>query len=129
MVDRRDLVAIVFPVNRATSKTGLRPTLRALGLALGLGLASSCASVQFDRTEKEAGVFHSSAWSMTILGLDLPGNALMIARANASDSALPNMEVTEETRRPYLGRFNWILNIFSIRYASVDGTWGFPTHD
>jgi len=90
---------------------------------------ASCASVQFDRTEEEAGVFHSSAWSMTFLGLELPGSALMIARANASDSALPNMEVSEETLRPYLGRFNWLLNIISIRYASVKGTWGFPTHE
>ncbi len=106
-----------------------RPSLVGLALAAMLLLGPGCASVEFDRTETEAGTFRSKAWSMTILGLDLPGNALMMARANASDSALPNMEVDSETRRPYLGRFNWLLNIFSIRFASIEGTWGFPTHN
>jgi hypothetical protein len=92
-------------------------------------LVTGCASVDFKRTETDAGTFRSSAWSVTLLGIDLPSKALMVARANASDSGMVNMEVTAETQRPYLGRFNWVLSIFSIRYARIEGTWGFPSQE
>lgn len=108
---------------------GRHAARRCTAIVLSALFLFGCASVEFERTEREAGTFHSSAWCLTFLGIDLPSNALMTARANASDSALPNMEVVSETRRPYLGRFNWILNLFSIRFASVEGTWGFPTHE
>lgn len=114
----------MFPLRSKRSPGRAIATLLAAVL-----LVTGCASVDFKRTDTDAGTFRSSAWSFSLLGLDLPSNALMIARANASDSAMVNMEVTAETQRPYLGRFNWILNILSIRFARVEGTWGFPSQE
>lgn len=101
-----------------------RPRLPAALLG-ALLLGSACAGLRFERTTPNAGTFESKAWSFTILGMDLPGGALMTARANASDSALPNLEVQREILRPYLGRFDFLMSLLSVRYARVEGTWGF----
>jgi len=52
--------------------------------------------------------------------------AMDIARENASDARQPNSVITEATVWPYLGWFDWLLDIVGVRYASVSGTWGFP---
>ena len=100
--------------------------IRLLG-AVALGLASSaCASVEFARTSTTSGTFESSGWSVTILSYDLPKSALKIATENASDARQPNMVIEEATVVPHLGRFDILLDILSVRYARVSGTWGFP---
>lgn len=86
---------------------------------------SACASVSFERLTATSGTFKSTGWSVTILEMDFPKGALMVARENASDSNLANMVVEDVTQVPSWGPLNWLFEIFSIRYASVSGTWGF----
>jgi len=107
-------------------RTARRPLASAL---LALLLFGACASLTFDRTTEGAGTFKSSAVSFTLLGMHFPSGAMMSARANASDSTLPNLEVNREVLRPYFGRLDFLLNILSVRYARVEGTWGFPPTD
>jgi hypothetical protein len=38
---------------------------------------------------------------------------------------MANMQVSNVLVVPDFGGFNWILDIFSIRYARIEGTWGF----
>ena len=100
-------------------------SLRPLGLLLFL-LTSSCAGLNTNATSATSGEFSSSAISITFLSFDLPSPALQIARNNAADISQPNLLVEKETVFPYLGRLDWILDIFSIRFAKVTGTWGDP---
>lgn len=86
---------------------------------------SSCASVHFDRTTPTSGTFTSSATSVTFFGFDFPTHALLAARGNASDATQPNTVATTERVFPYLGAFDWILDIFSVRFAKITGTWGY----
>jgi hypothetical protein len=87
---------------------------------------SSCASVDFRRSTRTSGTYTSRGWSFTILSVDIPKTAEQIARENASDANQPNMQVTDVFVFPYLGPVDWILDILSIRYCRIDGTWGFP---
>ncbi len=100
-----------------------------LVLALAIAAAgfhsSSCASVSFDRETQTSGTFHSSAVALTILGWDLPKRAVDIARDNASDAGLVNMQVEHVTVTPYLGWFDWLFDIIGVRFAHVNGTWGY----
>jgi len=105
---------------RLVSKTTAR---LALGLVLALG-ASSCANLSFQRDTETSGRFESTGMAVTLLSFDLPKGALMIARENASDANLPNMRVTETTVFPYLGPFDWLIDIIGVRYARVRGTFG-----
>jgi hypothetical protein len=81
--------------------------------------------VSFDRTTQTSGTFHSTAIAVTVLGWDLPKRAVDVARDNASDAGLVNMQVEDASVFPYLGWFDWILDILSVRIASVRGTWGY----
>lgn len=87
--------------------------------------AASCASVSFDRRTQTSGTFHSTGVSLTILGWDLPKRAIDIARDNASDAGLVNMQVEHASVTPYFGWFDWVLDIVSVRFATVRGTWGY----
>lgn len=98
--------------------------MRAASLTIVLVSASSCASLDVDRTSPNGGTFRSSALSFTFLSLDFPAPALSTARANAADTGRPELVVEHESVIPYLGRFDWILDILSIRYARIRGTWG-----
>ena len=93
-------------------------------LTAGLTL-SSCASVSFTRDTETSGEFHASGVSFTFLSYDFPKRAIDIARENASDSRLSNLRVERQRVFPYLGPLDWILDIFSVRYARIDGRWGF----
>lgn len=93
-------------------------------LALGLSLAA-CANLSFERTTQTSGTFSSSGVALTIFSIDIPKGAMMIARENASDANLANMTVTDTVVFPYLGPFDWILDILSVRWAKVSGTWGY----
>lgn len=101
----------------------MRRTARAAALFAAL-LAGSCASVEFRPIDAERGTFRSSATSFTFLGYDYPQSAILVARANASDSQLPNLVVTEEFVFPYFWKLDWLLDFVSIRWARVRGTYG-----
>jgi len=87
--------------------------------------ASGCSSLSFQRQTETSGTFSSSGWAMTLISVDIPKSALQIARENASDSNMANMQVEKVLVVPDFGGFNWILDFFSIRYARIEGTWGF----
>jgi len=87
--------------------------------------AAGCSSLSFQRKTETSGTFSSSGLAVTMLSVDLPKSALQIARENASDSNMANMQVERVLVVPDFGGFNWILDIFSIRYARIEGTWGF----
>lgn len=86
---------------------------------------SSCGSLSVKRRTETSGTFHSSGWAFTIFSVDIPKGALQIARENASDTNLANLTVEDVLVIPYLGSFDWLLDIISVRYARVSGTWGF----
>ncbi len=100
------------------------PRAGILALAF-LFMATACASVRFKRDTQTSGTFRSSGWAFTIGSIDLPKPAIDIARENASDANLPNLEVETVLITPYLGWFDWILDLVSVRYARITGTWGF----
>jgi len=50
---------------------------------------------------------------------------MLIARENASDANLANMEVDKSSVFPYFGPLDWVLDILGVRYARISGTWGF----
>jgi hypothetical protein len=83
--------------------------------------------VSFERTSESAGTFVSTGVAFTLFSIDIPKSAINIARENASDANKPNMEVSEAVITPYLGWFDWLLDIIGVRRARIEGTWGF--HD
>ena len=99
-----------------------RPALAVLAAAL---LVPACANVRFTRDTETSGTFRSTGVAFTILSWDIPKRSIDIARENASDARLPNLRVTKERVFPYLGPFDWILDIFSVRFARIEGEWGF----
>ena len=105
----------------------LRPTVLATLLATMLFVPgfTSCASLSFQRATETSGTWEATGWNFTFLTWDFPKRAIDIARENASDANLANMQVTETKTSPYLGWFNWVLEIISVRYARLRGTWGF----
>lgn len=90
-----------------------------------LVLLSACAGVSIQRTTETSGTFSSYGLAVTILSADFPKAAMQVARENASDTNLANMEITKSMLFPYLGPFDWIFDILGIRYARISGTWGF----
>jgi len=103
-----------------------RPATARLLAAVALVVAlSSCAGLRFKRDTETSGTFSSSGTAFTILSIDLPKSALNIARENASDANLANMQVENVFVFPYFGPLDWILDIVSIRYARITGTWGY----
>jgi len=103
----------------------MHPAARCLAI-LSLGLTSACASLDFKAKDADSGTFRSTAFSFTFLGADYPQSALLVARANASDSQLPNLVITEEHVFPYFWKLDFLLDIVSFRWASVSGTYGPP---
>ena len=96
----------------------------ALALAALLSL-TACAGISFERKTETSGTFTSYGWAFSILSTDIPKGALQVARENASDANLPNMEVRKSLVVPYLGFFDWVLDIIGLRYARISGTWGY----
>ncbi|MEM7307370.1 MAG: hypothetical protein AAF682_11900 [Planctomycetota bacterium] len=97
-----------------------------LSLPLVAVALSACAAVEFDRDSETSGSFVSTGWSVTVFSHDLPKSALNIARENASDARQPNMVVEDTVVIPHFGPLDFLLDIISVRYARVTGTWGFP---
>lgn len=88
-------------------------------------LAASCASLEFDRDSATSGTFTSKGLALTVASIDIPKPAIDIARENASDAKLQNMQVNKVVVFPYLGWFDWLLDIVGVRYAKISGTWGY----
>jgi hypothetical protein len=107
---------------RARARVRLARWVSSVVLASAL---AACSSLSFERNTATSGTFSSTGWSLTILSVDFPKGALLIARENASDANLANMVVESVTVVPYLGGFDWIFEFFCIRFARVSGTWGF----
>ena len=102
----------------------LRWVCVALLCASASGALGSCANLSFERDTTTSGTFQSSATAVTLLSFDLPKGAMLIARENVSDANLANMVVTETKVVPYLGPFDFLLDIIGVRWARVKGTWG-----
>jgi hypothetical protein len=102
-----------------------REAVRVLVVVLLVAGLSACGSVSFKRRTETSGTFRSTGWSFTIFSVDIPKGALQIARENASDANLANTSVEEVRVVPYFGPLDWLLDIISVRYARVEGTWGF----
>jgi hypothetical protein len=98
---------------------------RAAMILATLALLPACASVSAHMDTRTSGRFESSAVAFTILSIDLPSPALDIARGNASDMRLTNMQVTEVETTPGWGWWDWVLDIIGVRKVRVRGTWGF----
>lgn len=94
-------------------------------LLSSLFLLGSCASLEFRRDTQTSGTFRSSGWALTIFSADIPKTAEQIARENASDANMANTQITDIMVVPYLGPFDWLLDILSVRYCRIEGTWGF----
>jgi hypothetical protein len=92
--------------------------------ALSTAALTSCANLSFERDTATSGTFESTATAFTLFSFDLPKGAMLIARENVSDANLANMVVTETRVTPYLGPFDWLLDIIGVRWARVRGTWG-----
>jgi hypothetical protein len=97
----------------------------AAGAALALASLGACTSLSIERDTLTSGTFRSRAWSFTILSWDLPKAALDTARENASDTRLLNLQVEDVDVTPDWGWWNWVLDILSVRVATIRGTWGF----
>lgn len=82
--------------------------------------------MEFTRQSESHGEFYANGISFTILSIDMPKRAIDIPRENLSDARQPNMRIEREFVFPYFGPLDWILDILSIRFASISGTWGFP---
>lgn len=91
-----------------------------------LTVAPSCASVAFHRDTPSSGTFEATAWSFTLLSVDIPQDARQIAHGNVADARMPNPLVERELVIPHLGPLDFLLDIVSIRFVKVSGTWGFP---
>lgn len=85
----------------------------------------SCASIDITRDTQSSGTFVSKGFAFTIVSIDVPRPALLIARDNAADARLTNMKVTHSRVTPDLGWWDWLLDIISVRWATIEGTWGF----
>lgn len=100
-------------------------SVRVLAAACLLFACASCSSLSFQRETETSGTYRATGWSFTFLTWDFPKQAIDIVRENVSDANLANMEVTQTVKAPDLGWFNWLLEIISVRYAKLSGTWGF----
>lgn len=98
----------------------------ALLLALGSGSCrGTWGGLDIDRETQTSGDFRSTGWSIEILGWEIPRDAMLSARDNIADARLDHVVVEETSYRPHFGYLDWILHIFSVRFASIEGTWGF----
>ena len=101
----------------------LRGLCASLALAFVLG---ACGSLSIERETETSGRFESSGFGITILSIDIPKSSRDIARENASDSRLTNLRIESNHTFPYLGWFDWVLDVLGARYTKITGTWGFP---
>jgi len=81
--------------------------------------------VEFVRDTQSSGSFVATGTGFTLFSVDVPRSGLDQARENASDAGLHNLVVTEVSVWPYLGAFDFLLDIISIRTATIRGTWGY----
>ena len=109
----------------STPRQARRVRTRALLVFAAAGALGACSSLEFRRSTQTSGTFTSKGWAFTIISCDIPKTAEQIARENASDANQPNLQITDVFVAPYLGAFDWILDIICVRYCRIEGTWGF----
>jgi hypothetical protein len=106
-----------------------RMTIRGLSATLALVAVLSCAScsgLKVSRDTQTSGTFESKGVNLNLIWYEIPQSALDIARENAADSRLTNVQVTEAIVYPYWGPwFDWIYQLVGVRFAKIKGTWGF----
>jgi hypothetical protein len=102
-----------------------RPRSNPLAACAAACLLGACSTMSHEMTTETSGTFRATGFAFTIFSIDLPKGSQMIARENASDANLANMEITETVTIPYLGPLDWILDIISFRWSKVEGTWGY----
>lgn len=105
-----------------------QPARVVFAAALALSLAG-CASIELTRETQSSGRFVSKGFAFTIASIDIPRPALLIARDNAADARLTNMRVTQSSVTPDLGWWDWLFDIIGLRWATIEGTWGFSGED
>lgn len=108
-------------------RSAMRAIHRLLAALLLASATAGCSTVEFQRTSESSGTYEATGTSFTIFGVDIPRSALNQARENASDAGLHNMQVTETVVWPYLGWFDFFLEIISVRHATIRGTWGYES--
>ena len=102
------------------------PSLQRLLPSLFLaGMLSACATISFERETETSGTFRSEAWAFTIFAWDFPKESVQIARDNVFDAGLSNLDVTNVITTPYLGWWDWLLDVVGVRKTVLTGTWGF----
>jgi hypothetical protein len=112
-------------LGRSAGSAALHAPRAGLIAGLSAALAAGCASVHFERDTSESGTFSSTAWGFTILSADIPSDPRQTAHGNIADARLPNPIIERELVVPYLGVLDFLLDIISIRYVKISGTWGF----
>ena len=112
-------------VRRKPGRARARLRLALLSLLLAATPLPGCISLDISHETQTSGTFESTGWGFTFLGWDIPKSALDVARENASDARLTNVEVTSVRVTPRLGWFDWVLDIIGFRTARIRGTWGF----
>lgn len=98
---------------------------RLLPILVLTGMLSACATISFERETETSGTFNSEAWAFTIFAWDFPKESIQTARDNVFDAGLSNLEVTSVRTTPYLGWWDWLLDIVGLRKTVLTGTWGF----
>jgi hypothetical protein len=81
--------------------------------------------VEFVRDTESSGTFMARGTGLTLFGVDVPRSGLNQARENASDAGMHNLVVTQVTIWPFWGPLDFLLDILSIRTATIHGTWGY----
>lgn len=103
-----------------------RPKTLFATAALLLGLVhASCSSVEFTRDTRSSGTFVATGTGLTLFSVDIPRSGLNQARENASDAGMHNLVVTEVVIWPHWGPLDFLLEMFSVRTATIRGTWGY----
>ncbi len=104
-----------------------RGLARMTPLVLGLLLCTACSGLKVSRATQTSGTFESKGVNLNLLWYEIPQSALDIARENAANSRLTNIQVTDAIVYPHWGPwFDWLYQLVGVRFAKIEGTWGFP---
>lgn len=100
-------------------------SLRRFAPCLLLAGTAGCSSIEFARDTESSGTFRATGTSFVLFSVDMPRSALNQARENASDAGLHNLVVTSAEVWPYWGPLDFLIEMFGVRYAVIEGSWGY----
>lgn len=92
--------------------------------SFGTSCRNMWGSLEIRRDTLTSGTFKSTGWNLHLLNWDLPRTAMESARDNIADARLDNVDVQEMVLTPQLGPLDWLLEIIGMRFARIEGTWG-----